>query len=79
MNPHSENDFLSMATTLGPVWIMIAVAAIFWIYALADVMRSDFIDPGDKTRWLLLLIFLAPLGTVLYLIIGRSKKSHQKS
>jgi ABC-type multidrug transport system permease subunit len=79
MNPQPENGFTSMATTLGPVWIMIAIAAIFWIYSLVDVMRSDFKDPGDKTRWLLLLIFLAPLGTILYLIIGRSKKSHQKS
>jgi ABC-type multidrug transport system permease subunit len=77
MNPQPENGFISLATTVGPVWIMIAIAAIFWIYSLVDVIRSNFTNPRKKTMWLLLLIFLAPLGTIFYLIIGRSQKSHQ--
>jgi len=77
MNPQSGNGFASMATTVGPVWIMIAIAAIFWIYSLVDVVRSDFTNPKNKTTWLLLLIFLAPLGTIFYLMIGRSQKSQQ--
>jgi ABC-type multidrug transport system permease subunit len=79
MNQQPENGFTSMATTVGPVWIMIAIAAIFWIYSLVDVIRSDFTNPRKKTMWLLLLIFLAPLGTILYLMIGRSQKSQQNS
>lgn len=77
MNPQPENGFTSMATTVGPVWIIIAIAAIFWIYSLVDVIRSDFTNSRKKTMWLLLLIFLAPLGTILYLMIGRSQKSQQ--
>jgi len=77
MNPQTENGFTSMATTVGPVWVMIAIAAIIWIYSLVDVIRSDFTNSRKKTMWLLLLIFLAPLGTILYLMIGRSQKSQQ--
>ena len=79
MNPEPVNGFTSMVTTLGPVWIMIAIAAVFWIYSLVDVIRSDFTNPRKKTMWILLLIFLAPLGTILYLIIGKSQKSQQNS
>lgn len=79
MNSQPENGFTSMVTTVGPVWLMIIIASIFWIYSLVDVIRSDFTNPRKKTMWLLLLIFLAPIGTILYLIIGRSQKSQQKS
>ena len=79
MNPQSENGFTNMVTTVGPVWLMIALAAILWIYSLVDVIRNNFTNPRKKTMWLLLLIFLAPLGTILYLIMGRSQKSEQKS
>jgi len=79
MNSLPENGFIRMVTTVGPVWILIAIAAIFWIYSLVDVIRSDFTNPRIKTMWLLLLIFLAPLGTFFFLIIGRSQKSLQKS
>jgi ABC-type multidrug transport system permease subunit len=79
MNPQPVNGFTSMVTTVGPVWLMIIIASILWIYSLVDVIRSDFTNPRKKTMWLLLLIFLAPLGTILYLIMGRSQKSQQKS
>ena len=79
MNSQTDNGFTSMATTVGPVWIFVAIAAIFWIYSLVDVIRSDFTISRKKTMWLLLLVFFAPVGTILYLIIGRSQKSQQIS
>ena len=45
-----------------------------WLGALIDVLRSDFKNKNSKTTWMLLLIFLAPLATILYMIMGNEQK-----
>lgn len=45
-----------------------------WIFALIDVVRSDFRGNNDKIIWLLLVILLPFLGTILYFVIGQSQK-----
>lgn len=48
--------------------------AIFWLWGLIDIVRSDFKDSINKIIWLLLAFFAGPLGTMLYLLIGRKQR-----
>jgi hypothetical protein len=47
---------------------------ITWIVTIIDVIRSDFKNPSNKTVWILLLIFMAPLATILYQFMGGNQK-----
>lgn len=60
---------------LGGSFLLIAlIFLILWIWALADLLNSEFKDSTNKLIWALIIIFTAPLGPVLYLIIGRDTK-----
>lgn len=48
-------------------------AIAFWIWALIDVLKSEFNGSG-KIVWLLVLFFLNAFGAILYLAIGRGQK-----
>jgi len=45
----------------------------FWFWALVDILRSDFTGK-NKIVWVLVVIFLPPIGTILYFLIGRKQK-----
>lgn len=55
-----------------PLLIILAGIGLF-IYALVDIIRSEF-QGNNKIIWLLVLLLLPPIGTILYLIIGRKQK-----
>ncbi|HKZ17154.1 MAG TPA: DUF4124 domain-containing protein, partial [Geobacteraceae bacterium] len=44
------------------VFILIGLLAFvpLWLYALIDIIRSEFADPSNKILWTILLIFLSP-------------------
>ncbi len=44
---------------------------VFWIKALIEVINGKFKDENNKIIWLILLITIAPIGTILFYIIGR--------
>ncbi len=46
-----------------------------WIWALVDILRSNFRDPNGKLIWCLVVILLPLLGALLYLAIGKDQKS----
>lgn len=46
----------------------------FWVYALIDMIKSDFRDKNQKLVWALLLIFIPVLGTFFYLSMSRRTK-----
>lgn len=52
--------------------------AVFWIYALVDLLKSEFRAPQDKLIWALVLIFTNPVGIFLYLSMSRSHKEKWK-
>ena len=45
-----------------------------WIYALVDVLNSEF-KGSNKLIWILVVLLLGILGVLLYLIIGRKQKT----
>jgi hypothetical protein len=49
-------------------------AAILWLYALVDALRSDFKDGFTKVLWALAVLFIPFFGWVLYLLIGRKQR-----
>ncbi|MRR55325.1 MAG: PLDc_N domain-containing protein [Deltaproteobacteria bacterium] len=56
---------------LGTIFILLFL---FWIFAIIDVVTSDFKEPSNKTIWIVLLIFLPPLGYILYSFMANSQK-----
>ena len=46
---------------------------IIWIWALIDILKSEFTST-NKIIWLLVVFFLSLLGVLLYYFIGRKQK-----
>jgi hypothetical protein len=47
---------------------------VLWVWAIIDVIRSDFKDGTMKIVWIALLIFLPFLGAVIYPFVGKGTK-----
>lgn len=47
----------------------------FWVYELIDCLKSNFKGPNDKIIWALVIIFLGPLGAILYQFVGKGQKT----
>ncbi len=45
-----------------------------WIFALIDIIRSKFYDNTNKILWFFFVFLLAPIGVILYFLIGRQQK-----
>jgi hypothetical protein len=64
---------------IGPVEIIflllfIAAPLVLWLWALIDLLRSNFSDSTTKLIWAVVIIFIPLLGALLYLLIGRNQK-----
>ena len=46
-----------------------------WLWALIDLLRSNFKNSTEKLIWAVVIIFVPVLGALLYLLIGRSQKT----
>ncbi|HEV8284905.1 MAG TPA: PLD nuclease N-terminal domain-containing protein [Chitinophagaceae bacterium] len=69
---------MGLFTGLGLIFFMavaIAVLAI-WIWTLLDIIKDHSKNSVEKLVWILLVIFFPFLGTLLYVIIGRSRKTN---
>jgi len=50
----------------------------FWLYALIDMIRSDFRDQNQKLIWALFLLCIPVLGTLFYLSMSARIKKGSK-
>jgi hypothetical protein len=65
-----------METIGGMMMLMVwAGVFIFWVWALIDILRSDFKESINKLIWLLVVFFFYGLGAILYYFIGRAQKA----
>ena len=55
--------------------ILVLIFIIFWVWALIDILKSDFEDNIIKLIWLLVVFFLSILGAILYYFIGQKQKT----
>ena len=65
------------AMGLGAMFFMVSIGIglfVTWIVSLMDVLKSEYEGDNTKTIWILLLLLMAPLGTILYQIIGKKQK-----
>jgi hypothetical protein len=56
------------------VSLILFILTIAWLMALHDVLRNDFSTSRSKSVWILLLVFVPPLGLVLYWVIGVNQR-----
>ncbi|RDC65825.1 PLDc N-terminal domain-containing protein [Adhaeribacter pallidiroseus] len=54
--------------------VLVLVPLIFMLWALVEVLRSDFKDSTTKLLWVLVILFITPLGWILYFLIGRKQR-----
>ena len=58
------------------IWTLLSLAGLLcWIFALISIMKSDFRDTNEKTRWMILVILVPILGAILYFIYGRNSRN----
>lgn len=64
---------------LGGAELAIVALLIFGlvIWALVDVIKSEFTKPNNKIVWVLIIVFMPILGSILYLIIGRDQREQR--
>lgn len=67
----------AMMFLLGSSLLFLSVGAalfVIWVWAIIDVIKSDFKDSVTKIIWMAILIFLPLLGSLIYIFIGKSTK-----
>ncbi len=47
---------------------------VFWIWMLVSAIQNKGLTDGEKTGWVLGIVFLHFLGSLLYFFIGRPKR-----
>jgi len=50
------------------------IPGILWLWALIDLVKSEFSDKNMKLVWALIIIFIPFIGSIIYLILGRKQK-----
>lgn len=52
---------------------------VLWVFAIIEIVRSEFIDKTERLTWLLIVILLPFIGTILYILIGRKLRLNNDS
>ncbi len=48
---------------------------VFWIWMLVSAVQNKGLSDGEKTGWVLAIVFFHFLGSLLYLFIGHPKRN----
>lgn len=59
------------------ILVVMLLPLILFIWSLVDIISGTFKEPNNKLIWVIVVILLPLLGSILYLIIGRSQKVKQ--
>jgi hypothetical protein len=62
------------AWELMTIMLFMLLPLVLWIWALTDLLRSEFQDNINKLIWALVIVMLPLVGALLYLFIGRQQK-----
>lgn len=74
------NDLLLFVGGIGGwelslLFVFFFIPAIFWLWALIDLIQANFQDSIIKIFWAIIIIFIPFVGAILYLIVGRKQKA----
>lgn len=61
------------------LWLLGIALFIFWVWSAIYVANRKVEDQTRKICWLLIVLFLGPLGSILYLFLGREKAGGESS
>lgn len=64
-----------MTSTL--IILIIICLAILWLWCIYDMAKSEFHNGADKITWCILLSILAPIGTIMYLLLSNKQKREE--
>lgn len=60
-------------STIAPLVALFGIASLaLFIWALIDVIQTDFKDSTMKIVWVIVIVFLTLVGPLLWLVWGRS-------
>ena len=66
---------------LAPLAVIIALACsgvllmVFWIWSLINAIQNKGLTDGEKTGWVLAIVFFHFIGSTLYFFLGRPKRN----
>lgn len=69
----AEGVYFMMGSVLLLTFLGVALC-IVWIWAIVDVIKSDFKDATVKFVWIAVLIFIPFVGAIIYPFVGKSTK-----
>ncbi len=58
------------------VLFIILLPSVLWIFAIIDILKSNFKDSTNKIIWVLIVLLLPVLGSILYFIFGGQQKAN---
>lgn len=63
------------STLLLAILPLALIALALGIFTLVDLMRRDIqqVLGGNKWIWTIIIIFLNPIGSIVYLVVGRTE------
>jgi hypothetical protein len=67
-----DQNFMKELIIAGVVFSIIVI--LFQLWALIDILKSDFREKINKIIWILLVCFFPVIGTILYFAIGKNQK-----
>lgn len=53
---------------------LIIFLCVFWIFMLVSAIQNKGLTDGEKTGWVLAIVFFHFIGSLLYFAIGRPKR-----
>lgn len=56
------------------ILLIYIIPGILWLWALIDLVKSEFPDKNMKLIWALIIIFIPLIGSIIYLVMGRKQK-----
>jgi hypothetical protein len=63
----------------GILWILMFLVGIaglvLWIWALVDAIQNPALDSTMRIVWVLVIVFTQVLGAIIYLAVGRSRRT----
>ncbi len=71
--PSRDQQAQTQSATLFWIVILRLALLVFWVYGIVDAARREFPSTGAKVGWVLVVVLLGCLGTVIYLLFGRSQ------
>ena len=61
------------------VWVLMFVlglaALAVWIWALVDAIQNPALDSTMRIVWVLVIVFTQIIGAIIYLAVGRSRRT----